>query len=869
MRLGRHNRCGVFTVILFILFLPNTSAKWFWESDKLNTQKSTPVWTTSRKLAFREKVRDLWLHAFENYMQNAYPMDELRPLSCIGRGPSDDPNDWVANDVAGNFSVTLIDALDTFVVLNDRRGFAQAVQNVINAVHSFDLDTRPQVFETNIRVLGGLLSAHQFASNSNHKFYLKWYKGELLRLAYDLGNRLLPAFKTPTGIPYARVLHFIVAIFTKEIHIHLGTAGAGSLIIEFGILSRLTRDPRFEDAAYKAFFAIWNRRSDIGLVGNTINAITGAWLSDITGIGAGSYLRVETERMDTGEVEFLDVWLEAYSNIMRYHRGEEGYWFRQVNMKTGALAYASADSLSSFWSGLQVLAGDVQNAIKSHLIFWNIWRRFSAIPEVFDLNTRLPSAWQYPIRPEFIESTYYLYRATRDSLYLDMGERVLNDIIFRSKVDCGLASIENILTNKQVDRMESFVLSETLKYLYLLFDEDNVLHSDDSNTVFTTEGHLLTLPRDLIKPSSPVRRQLRRHENLQCPAYFSTKHPTDPLDETYGLAGSIRTRQDTEFARLTVGLDENSLASLDDSAFWFPEGWCELPKIDIYSFDFVLSPDGSYTPEDPTPSPKKIYEVPDGYVIMNMTGIRAHLTSRLDGRGYDITRLGPFAVHTGQMIYLNDSNLNVESTEKFEPLDRESTIRLHFGFDPIESMSSFGEGPIDDLVITAFTSLFGSDPYSSIRLNQHKEIPVYQIDGDNPMGCFLYPDESFLGSMVVVARGECTFLQKLVMARAGGAIGVIVVSDDEHPINPTADKDELALVDDHISNATLVVITLSSGEALQSLLSKAAQKSVEVVMSMEKTDISTSYIDRTEQKRTGIRYIYVNNRPILNIRLLV
>ena len=55
----------------------------------------------------------------------------------------------------------------------------------------------------------------------------------------------------------------------------LGTAGAGSLILEFGVLSRLTGDERFEKAAYKAFFAIWNRRSDIGLVGNTINIYTG------------------------------------------------------------------------------------------------------------------------------------------------------------------------------------------------------------------------------------------------------------------------------------------------------------------------------------------------------------------------------------------------------------------------------------------------------------------------------------------------------------------------------------------------------------------------------------------------------------------
>lgn len=54
-----------------------------------------------------------------------------------------------------------------------------------------------------------------------------------------------------------------------------GTAGAGSLILEFGTLSRLTGDDRFEKAAYKAFFALWNRKSAIGLVGNTINSWTG------------------------------------------------------------------------------------------------------------------------------------------------------------------------------------------------------------------------------------------------------------------------------------------------------------------------------------------------------------------------------------------------------------------------------------------------------------------------------------------------------------------------------------------------------------------------------------------------------------------
>ena len=80
-------------------------------------------------------------------------------------------HNYANNDVAGNFSLTLIDVLDTFVVLNDVKGFENAIQNTIEWV-SFDVNTRPQVFETTIRVLGGLLSGHIFASDSTSQFYL-------------------------------------------------------------------------------------------------------------------------------------------------------------------------------------------------------------------------------------------------------------------------------------------------------------------------------------------------------------------------------------------------------------------------------------------------------------------------------------------------------------------------------------------------------------------------------------------------------------------------------------------------------------------------------------------------------------------------
>jgi mannosidase alpha-like ER degradation enhancer 1 len=111
--------------------------------------------------------------------------------------------------------------------------------------------------------------------------------------------------------------------------------------------------------------------------------------------------------------------------------------------------------------------------------------------------------------PEFIESTFFLYQATKDPFYLDVGVQILEDLQ-RAKVPCGLATIANIIETRLEDRMESFVLSETLKYLYLLFDEDNPLAGSDSNLVFSTEGHILTLNAEQLRPMSKSRRLAKK-----------------------------------------------------------------------------------------------------------------------------------------------------------------------------------------------------------------------------------------------------------------------------------------------------------------------------------------------------------------------
>ncbi|KAG1892556.1 glycoside hydrolase family 47 protein [Suillus subluteus] len=792
------------------------------------------AWTSERKRSFRATTKDLWYHGFNHYMSHAFPLDELSPLSCTGRGPDwENPANIAYNDVSGNYSLTLIDVLDTLVVLDDPPGFQNAVQNVLDWV-SFDVNTKPQVFETTIR---------------------------LLTMAYDLGNRLLPAFSTPTGLPFARVnlRHGVQRGESFE----TCTAGAGSLILELATLSRLTGDDRFEKAAYKAFFALWNRRSDIGLVGNTINIWTGWTLPEVTGIGAGvdSFYEYALKWYIMSGA-FLTVWHESYAAVMRYARSPDGHWFRSVNIHTGDQAYATIDSLSAFWPGLQVLGGDVQNAIKSHMTYWNIWRRHSGLPEVWDAQFLQATSFQYPLRPEFVESTWYLYRATRDPYYLDIGERILRDLTVRAKVDCGLTGIQDLRTNVRDDRMESFALSETLKYLYLLFDEDNLLHRDDSHYVFTTEGHILSLPKEVLKPISRIRRKMRGEENYQCPLY-------DPVQDL-GLIRGVGSRADVDYARYLIGLRSQAL----DEHHWSPDGWCTIPEVDLYSFDFIMSPGGKMVPEDPNPGPLKLKAVADGFILHNVTGIRAHIVSRLDRKGYDITKLGPHAVRTGQMVYVNDSALWGPLSDP-RPTYRRQDVQLRIfldTFDPALAAQPGASSFNGETYVMAYTAQFGGDLAAldgsdALRFGYWEGTEV-QRDKSNPLGCKPY-EINFDGNAVLVHRGECTFLEKLVYAQDAGASGVIVVSDEDTPINPSASPAEIAAAGD-ISNVALVLLPYTVGKSITAMVDAAGMFGYGHVMfavDAEAQAWTEGVIDPTPEESGKI--LYINGYPLLNTRLMI
>ena len=102
--------------------------------------------------SLRDRVKRMFYHGYKNYMSKAFPMDELSPISCGGS----------VQKQTGGTMLTLIDTLDTLVVLGDYEEFVKGVR-IISDMASYKLDQNVSVFETNIRILGGLLSAHILA----------------------------------------------------------------------------------------------------------------------------------------------------------------------------------------------------------------------------------------------------------------------------------------------------------------------------------------------------------------------------------------------------------------------------------------------------------------------------------------------------------------------------------------------------------------------------------------------------------------------------------------------------------------------------------------------------------------------------------
>ncbi|ODV79789.1 glycoside hydrolase family 47 protein [Suhomyces tanzawaensis NRRL Y-17324] len=481
----------------------------------------------------QNETKELFKFGWNAYIQHGFPADEVRPLTCESYGPDyNDVDNTIRNDAMGNVSLTVLDNLDSLIILEQWDELEDMLTYLKSNMDLFEQDTVVQVFELSIRSLGGLLSAHLLlsdtphASHHNGRFHQlsKDYDGFLLDLAHDLGKRLIPTYKTSTHVPVPRVnLARGIKGVPSKLQKDACTAGATTPVLEFTLLSKLTGDPQFEYYSQLTFWKLWSSKLALNLLPMTIDPLSNLWKDALTGIGASidSFYEYSAKAAIIFDDDYMwSVFKTSYKALLIHLAQGGGYRdgsmiFSNVGINDGIVFSDWIDSLGAFWAGLQVLTGQVTDAIKTHIVYLKIWNYFELIPERWvythgdninvTSNDSIRLEW-YPLRPEFIESTYYLYRATRDPMYLQVGERILNLYKTKFKAKCGFSGIQDIRTGARQNRMETFVLGETLKYLYLLFDtkDENFLHSksmNGKNWIFSTEAHPLWYHKGLKSKS--------------------------------------------------------------------------------------------------------------------------------------------------------------------------------------------------------------------------------------------------------------------------------------------------------------------------------------------------------------------------------
>ncbi|MCM3869359.1 MAG: glycoside hydrolase family 47 protein [Pyrinomonadaceae bacterium] len=424
-----------------------------------------------QKLAAEVKAE--FLHAWNGYKKHAWGHDDLRPLT---KGF----HDWYAEPLL----MTPVDALDTMILMG-LKDEADATRKYILDNLSFDKDIDVQNFEITIRLLGGLLSSYQLTGDLR-----------LLALAEDLGHRLLPVFESPTGLPYK----FVNLKTGKVRGAETNPAETGTLLIEFGTLSKLTGKQIFFDKAKRALVETYNRRSTIGLIGTRFNVETGKWTNTDSHISAeidSYYEYLLKSWLLFGDRDCKRMWLESIPAVNKYLADEfvrEGerqssaeLWYGHADMNTGKRTTTTYGALDAFFPAVLALSGDLNRARRLQASSFLMWKQHGIEPEEFNYRTMEVVHAGYPLRPEIVESTYHLYHYTKDPRYLRMGATLFRDFVTHCKTDAGYAALKNVITKEKSDSMQSFLFAETFKYFYLLFAPPKTLAFD--KVTFNTEAH--------------------------------------------------------------------------------------------------------------------------------------------------------------------------------------------------------------------------------------------------------------------------------------------------------------------------------------------------------------------------------------------
>ena len=416
--------------------------------------------------------------SWEAYKKYAWGSDVLLPISKSSKNWYDEP-----------LYISPIDAYSTLKVMGLDEEAAEIEKYVVEKL-DFDKDIDVKVFEVNIRVLGGLLAMYQYTNNP-----------AVLAKAEDFGKRMLPAFNSPTGIPYYWVNLKTGAVRGKKINV----AEGGTYLIEMGVLSYYTSNPVYYQAAKKATGAVFERRSKLDLVGEGINIETGEWINSNSHICAGidSYYEYMYKAWllfhDTDIKKMWDISIDAINRHLPEVK-DSLLWYRRVDMNSGMKTSSVITLYDAFFPAILAISGDLPRAEELQSSWEWLWDKYGLEPMIYDYEKHVPNYPVYDLNPEIIESAYYLYRITGDNKYRQMGVKFFRDIVKYCKTDIAFSAVEDVQTMEKRDYMATYFFAETMKYFYLLFGDDELFGFD--HHIFSTEAHPFNtemFEEDLIK----------------------------------------------------------------------------------------------------------------------------------------------------------------------------------------------------------------------------------------------------------------------------------------------------------------------------------------------------------------------------------
>ncbi|XP_022055669.2 mannosyl-oligosaccharide 1,2-alpha-mannosidase IA isoform X2 [Acanthochromis polyacanthus] len=447
----------------------------------------------------REKVKEMMKFAWDNYKRYAWGKNELRPLTRNGH---------IGNMFGGLRGASIIDSLDTLYIMGLMEEYNDAKEWVQT---SLDLNSNGEasLFEVNIRYVGGLLSAYYLTGEELFK-----------NKAMELGEKLLPAFNTPTGIPRG------VINLGSGTSWSWGWASAGSSILaEFGTLhlefvhlTELSNNPIYTEKVMNIRKLLNKIEKPHGLYPNFLSPVSGNWVQHHVSIGGlgdsfyeyliKSYLMSDktdddAKRMYYGALEAIE------ANLVQKSPGGLTY---MAEWRGGILDHKMGH-LACFSGGMIGIGADDGAPEKrqhyldlaaeiTHTCHESYTRSATKLgPEAFRFDggaeataTRLSDRY-YILRPEVIESYMYMWRLTHDPKYREWGWEAVEALEQHCRVESGFSGIRDVytMTVSHDNMQQSFFLSETLKYLYLLFSDDDLLPLED--WVFNTEAHPLPIIR--------------------------------------------------------------------------------------------------------------------------------------------------------------------------------------------------------------------------------------------------------------------------------------------------------------------------------------------------------------------------------------